>query len=192
MEGSTLIIIFGTLIATCQQNQVMRETFRLDKRAWVGAIRAVKSRIVEEVPLQLGVMIKGSGETPATNVRIRTSWVLHFKGREFKPVYGETSAVVDSRAVIFPDMEIPFYTAPDIVPKGTLLQMSAGAVVLFHYGMIDYEDVFTPPASHCTIFCYVYTTDPETPQICDAYNAVADEKCGQPPAVPGNLSITPN
>ena len=188
IELLMLVGILGTLVATCQQNEVMRETLRLDQRSWVGAVGVRESEIKEGVPLQLGVIIKGGGKTPATNVKIRTAWSIFLREDKFCPVYKNNPvSILDSRAVVFPDMEMPFDTAADDFPQGIISQLMTGTMVLYHYGAIDYDDVFTPPTAHCTTFCYAYTVDLKTPQICDTYNQVTnaecEEGCSRPPTL---------
>lgn len=180
----SLLLLWGTLRVTIKNAQ-------LDQRAWVGAVRVRESEITTDVPLRLGVVIKGGGKTPATNVKIRTAWSVIPRDKEFCPSYKNNPvSILDSRAVIFPDMEMNFDTAADYLPQGTLIQMTTGNVMLYHYGAIDYDDVFTPPTAHCTTFCYVYTGDLKTPQICDTYNQVTDAKCEIGcPATPEGLRV---
>lgn len=69
VESLTLVGILGTLVATCEQNEVMRETFRMDKRAWVGVIGTKPlGEMIPGEPFRVRIRFKNVGNSPGLYV----------------------------------------------------------------------------------------------------------------------------
>ena len=83
----TLVGILGTLIVTCQQNEIMRETFRLDKRAWIG-VSGTKP-LGEMIPgehFRVRVKFKNVGSSPGLYVETAAYFSPVIKARDVKRV----------------------------------------------------------------------------------------------------------
>lgn len=121
-EVIMLVLVLGTLVATCQQNNVMKDTLRMDQRAWVSAeYQIVKPLTFDEagnVYITLNVMMKNVGKSVALNVLPWVSLVLLDLGEGYMTPLALQERECDKRryqkidlkhmsgAALFPEQEV--------------------------------------------------------------------------------------
>jgi hypothetical protein len=126
-----------------------RKNFVTDQRAWVATDGFGTGRDVSDgMPIEVAVVLKNSGKTPALNVRHKRVIDLSktFPGAPWVSAYDD-----ESRTVIAPGATIIFSVRSEPQPIGTAAWFKDGRLDMFITIRIDYDDVFG--AHHTTTAC---------------------------------------
>ncbi len=111
-----LLLVLGTLVATCQQNRLMEKTLREDKRAWIG-VSGTKP-LGEMIPgerFRVRVKFKNVGNSPGLYVETQA---------HFSPLIGAREVM---KKVPFMDMSM---LASCVLPKPQWGERTNGSFVL--------------------------------------------------------------
>ena len=142
------------------------ENFRLEQRAWVGAVHAIPPEykeggknvyVKDGQPMKTGVKIVNSGKTPALNVRTIVSMFYWKSSDEFVPTFKKVINIGDgpSTSVLQPNATavIKARSIPEEggINKADIANIANAQQILYIAGKITYEDIFKRP--HSTLFC---------------------------------------
>ena len=143
------------LFITCFQWQVMKNTLKIDQRAWL-TIRQPKTN---ETGLSVGqkphvsMRIQNSGKSPAMDVRSRITWVIVDKLPDGPTPPREKVDGKESLSLIAPgEYQQSVGELPEPLTQETFDRMKRGELSLFAYGTITYSDIFH--VEHRTTLCF--------------------------------------
>jgi hypothetical protein len=147
---------------TTQQN------FRVDRRAWVGAVRALQPTITTGQGATMGAVLTNSGSTPALEMYTQVAMRTVPRGRE--PDFDlPTLPGRGTRIVLQPGMDLTIpVTATAPLTEQEIDVLRSGEAVIYMYGTIAYQDIFS--VGHRTDFCFDVRSDLKTVSGCPFHN----------------------
>jgi len=147
-----------------------QDSFRLDQRAWVGAIEAMSPQhLAVGQKATLGWLITNSGKTPAPNVSDKIASWAFLTEQPFYPVWSPLTSA-PSVTVIQPGMKVSMWTPPQLREnaEANINRLKNRDEILYVYGEVAYDDIFHQ--RHCTHFCGYVAPDLTTINSCGTYN----------------------
>jgi hypothetical protein len=159
------------VITYCQWRDV-RNNFLLDQRAWLGITR-IDANLDPSKPTNILIHVSNSGKTMAR--RARSNHIVECLPRGAPPQFLDAEGKTASSTVIAPGSERVF-THVNICSSKTdgeeeparVRDVLTGALDLYVYGTIWYEDIFG--TGHWTTFCNIYDLKAQKLNGCSVHN----------------------
>ncbi len=163
--GALFYTSFGQWEAIKGQLAIMEAA----ERPWVRVNGPTTTRDFEgDKFLWINIKVSNPGKSPA---RILETLVGagSFAALPDSPPYGEIPHDKRSKLVLFPTMEVPV-DFEMFLPKAKLAAIQKGALKLFVYARVTYEDM-RDHSQHETTFCAYYSLETRNYRYCDGYNS---------------------
>lgn len=153
MTIGTVAIAIATVVygvVSIFQYGEMRHDAVVSERAWVGPINAGIKPRTTKAGTYFKVPFSNHGQTPALNVR---SWIGYTNNERQIPKRDPIGNSQSANMVLFPNELGNTSTMDNLLPADDVNAIKAGALILYVYGTIAYDDAFGH--RHWTQFCFI-------------------------------------
>jgi hypothetical protein len=142
---------------------------RLEQRAWVAPLGISNISFKVGEPIAFSIVFQNSGKSPALHETHEIAARSFPKGGKVDFTYTPPLGIRSS-TTIQPGMNITNSSPPDTLrpTQGQIDAIKSGDAVLYLYGKISYDDVFS--IQHHTTFCFVVNPDLTSAEWYTEYN----------------------
>lgn len=159
-------------VATGWQGYVANRNLKLlqsQQRAWLLPDSAAKISFAPEMPIEVPVMWRNSGQTPAFGAVLTCVTRTLRNDEEFLPDYtGEKGLGAASQMMIAPAQQVPQGCGTTGLSRAEVEEIISGTRRFYVYGKARYRDVFDVPRH--TTFCMWLDPSGSSAVACPTYN----------------------
>jgi len=176
--GTIVALIYaGQLCQMIKQNQLTRETFTTDKRAWIGVSKVAGKPILNN-PFIAHMEFINTGKTPAIEASV--TFVGEPLPKGVSPDFTREDKVpLDYHGLIMPNapyhMKVPLTNNDEPLNQAGWKDIDSETVIYWIHGFVPYEDIFGCP--HKLTYCYAFSKEQGEFSPCRDHNTTDDNKC---------------